>query len=109
LRHYPLEMTQDWKIFFSCKSIFLFRKQICWDFALSGWVITSRRFETSRRHLQGHESVRSLITVKMAAERFLETSGVNYPTTMRKNSEDLDPQQSLGGNLKSLFSFCYKC
>jgi len=86
-------------LFFSCKPVFVSRKQI-WVFAPCGWVITSRRFETSRHHLRGYESVSSLITVKMAAELFLETSGINYPTKMRNNSEDFDPQQSLGGNLK---------
>jgi hypothetical protein len=48
-----------------------------WVVALCVWVIASRRFETSRRHLLGYESVSSLITVKLAAERFLETSGIN--------------------------------
>jgi hypothetical protein len=43
---------------------------------------------------------------KESTARFFQTSGRNYPTTWRKNPEDLVPQQALGGNLKLLFSYC---
>jgi hypothetical protein len=44
-----------------------------------------------------------LITLRMRVIYFFEISGTTYPTTQRNNPEDLFPQKSRGGNLRSLF------
>jgi hypothetical protein len=59
------------------------------------WVIVYRRLEgTYRLYIQGHES---LISLRMKAVRFFETSGTNNPATRNNNAEDLLSQQSRRG------------
>jgi hypothetical protein len=62
---------------------------VFWVVASCGWVFASRRFEeTYGLHTLGYESIHVLITLKMKAACFFETSGSNYPTTRHNNLED---------------------
>ena len=48
-------------------------------------------FRINRLHSQGYESA-GIITLRMEAVRFFETSGISYQTTRRNNPEDLHPR-----------------
>jgi hypothetical protein len=97
----------DLNEFVSYRHVFVLRKHVFWVVAPCGWVIYFPRFEVKYRlHLQGYEFVNSLIILKMKAVLLFETSGSNYQTTRQKDVEGLVTQQSLRGNLKSLFLYC---
>ena len=84
-------------------------KQFFWGFAECGWVAASKSFDkTYFFHLQGCETVSLLITPRVKAANFFESSVTNYPTARRNQPQNLLPQQPRGTNLKSLFSYSYE-
>jgi hypothetical protein len=82
---------------------FVSRNQILYVFAPWGWLIPFRRFEVKHRvHLQGYWAVNLLITLRMEAVVFLETSEqINQNTTQKPRS----PASStvFGGTLNQCF------